>query len=295
MHQGTVQALDKALLLQVVSAAVEAGNAVKAIYESSDTIQFETKSNNTPVTLADHAANDILNQRLPGLLEGVPLLSEESVIPDFSERSGWCRYWLVDPLDGTKAFIRGEGEFTVNIALIERGIPVLGVVYAPAVGDGTAYAGLRENGAFKYTGLSGQLLSDQCAIETLEDFEQSIQARKLLSGQPIVVACSRSRAGEEVEQVFKHLSESGIEAKKLPVSSALKLCFVAEGGADLCLYLAPTCEWDSAAGQAVVEAAGGLVLDDEMRELRYNAKADLHNPYFFGIADREADWPALLF
>ena len=135
MHQGTVQALDKALLLQVVSAAIDAGNAVRAIYESSDTIQFETKSNNTPVTLADHAANDILNQRLPGLLEGVPLLSEESVIPDFAERSGWCRYWLVDPLDGTKAFIRGEGEFTVNIALIERGIPVLGVVYAPAVGD----------------------------------------------------------------------------------------------------------------------------------------------------------------
>ncbi|WP_444920371.1 3'(2'),5'-bisphosphate nucleotidase CysQ [Microbulbifer sp. CnH-101-G] len=272
--------MNKALLEQVIAICKNAGEAILEVYHSSAELEVDTKADDSPVTAADLAAHKILAPALARLIEGVPVLSEEQEMPSFAERSQWQRYWIVDPLDGTKEFIRRNGEFTVNVALIENGEPVLGVVHVPVLG--ITYAGGKGDGAFKRT----------------ESGDTEIRVRplkpRLEAGEAVELVASRSHGAGAVDQLVERIeSRLGAVACK-NMGSSLKLCLVAEGDADLYPRLAPTCEWDTAAAQAVVEAAGGIVVDDSFKLLRYNRKDSLLNPFFYVIGDASYDWQDLL-
>ena len=245
--------------------AREAGRRILDVYESG--FEVEEKKNHSPLTKADRAAHEIICERLELLTPGVPVLSEESDEVNYGKRAGWKQFWLVDPLDGTKEFINRNGEFTVNIALIEGNRPVLGVVYVPVTG--LTYFASADAGAFKQKG--------ECEI-------QAIHTRRFESGKPIVVA-SRSHAGPETEAFLKNLGEHDV----VSMGSAIKLCLVAEGTADVYPRLGPTMEWDTAAAQCVVEAAGGRVTDLNRQPLTYN-KSSLLNPSFMVSGPGDYDW-----
>ncbi|WP_445356519.1 3'(2'),5'-bisphosphate nucleotidase CysQ [Microbulbifer sp. ANSA002] len=272
--------MNKALLEQVIAICKNAGEAILEVYHSSAELEVDTKADDSPVTAADLAAHKILAPALAQLIDGVPVLSEEQEMPSFAERSQWQRYWIVDPLDGTKEFIRRTGEFTVNVALIENGEPVLGVVHVPVLD--ITYAGGKGDGAFKRT-LSG-------------DREIHVRPLKprLEAGDAVELVASRSHGAGAVDQLVERIeSKLGAVVCK-NMGSSLKLCLVAEGAADLYPRLAPTCEWDTAAAQAVVEAAGGTVVDDSFKLLRYNSKDSLLNPFFYVIGDASYNWQDLL-
>lgn len=240
----------------VIDIALKAGRAIMEIYESGD-FDVEIKDDNSPLTRADKAADSVINEGLKTLTPDVPILSEESASVAYSERSQWNQFWLVDPLDGTKEFIKKTNEFTVNIALIENGKPVMGVVVAPVLG--TTYYGVVGEGAFKIDS-SGK---KKITVTTRD------RAHK-----PRVVA-SVSHKGPILETFLAQLGPHEI----VNMGSSLKFCLVAEGSADIYPRLSPTMEWDTAAAQAVVECAGGDVVDLDGERLIYN-KPDLHNPFF---------------
>ncbi|MCO1332743.1 3'(2'),5'-bisphosphate nucleotidase CysQ [Microbulbifer sp. OS29] len=272
--------MDRVLLEQVIDICKRAGEAILEVYHSSEELQVETKKDDSPVTVADLAAHKVLAPALAQLIEGVPVLSEEEEIPSFDERSQWQRYWIVDPLDGTKEFIRRNGEFTVNVALIDNGEPVLGVVHVPVLD--ITYAGCKGEGAIKRDA-SGE---NQIQVRSLKP--------RLEKKEVVELVASRSHGTGTVDQLVQRIeSELGTVACK-NMGSSLKLCLVAEGAADLYPRLAPTCEWDTAAAQAVVEAAGGIVVDEDFNLLRYNSKESLLNPFFYVIGDTSFDWQALL-
>ncbi|MBI5783326.1 MAG: 3'(2'),5'-bisphosphate nucleotidase CysQ [Gammaproteobacteria bacterium] len=249
----------------VCSIARDAGRVILDVYERGFSV--EQKEDRSPLTEADRAAHEIICARLETLTPGIPVLSEESAKVDYERRSGWKRFWLVDPLDGTKEFINRNGEFTVNIALIDGSKPMLGVVYVPVTG--LTYFACAGAGAFKQKG--------ECEA-------QAIKARRFESGKPIVVA-SRSHAGPETGAFLKNLGAHDV----VSMGSAIKLCLVAEGTADVYPRLGPTMEWDTAAAQCVVEAAGGRVTDLDRRPLAYN-KPSLLNPSFLVSGVGDYDW-----
>ncbi|WP_020414139.1 3'(2'),5'-bisphosphate nucleotidase CysQ [Microbulbifer variabilis] len=272
--------MNKALLEQVIESCKRAGEAILEVYHSNAELEIDTKADDSPVTAADLAAHKILAPALAGLIEGVPVLSEEQEMPSFAERSQWQRYWIVDPLDGTKEFIRRTGEFTVNVALIENGEPILGVVHVPVLE--ITYAGCKDSGAFKRT----ELGESEIHVRPLKP--------RLDAGEAVELVASRSHGAGAVDQLVERIeAKLGTVACK-NMGSSLKLCLVAEGAADLYPRLAPTCEWDTAAAQAVVEAAGGTVIDEQFQLLRYNSKDSLLNPFFYVIGDKSFDWQELL-
>lgn len=272
--------MDSRLLDKVIDLAINAGQAILEVYES-DEFEIVQKEDNSPVTAADLAAHKVIQAGLETLLEGVPVMSEESAIPDFAQRRQWQRYWIVDPLDGTKEFINRNGEFTVNIALIENCLPVLGVVHVPVTG--ITYAGILKQGAFRQDG-SGE--------------RKAISVRSMTGrgdpDSPVAVVASRRHGAGAVDALLEALAENLGAVETRNMGSSLKLCLVAEGEADIYPRLAPTMEWDTAAAQAVVEAAGGVVLDAEFEPMRYNTKDDLLNPYFYVIGDQSFSWQDLL-
>ena len=234
--------------------AIEAGKKILDIYENEDfskTIDF--KADDSPLTIADKASHVIIDKALNELNLNIPILSEEGVQPTYEERKQWTSFWCVDPLDGTKEFINRNGEFTVNIALIENGEPVLGVVYAPVTE--TMYTGAKGVGAFK----NGKKI----AVTKKESNRIAVR--------------SKSHASPEEEVVLERYNVTD----QISVGSSLKFCMVAEGKADLYYRHGPTMEWDTAAGQAVVEAAGGRIFHDdtENKLFRYN-KENLLNGSF---------------
>lgn len=273
----TSEALEQ-LAPEVEAACTAAGEAILKVYHSHQGPTVETKADHSPVTNADVAANRILTSALASLLPDTPVLSEESNIPSYAERRQWHRYWLVDPLDGTKEFISRNGEFTVNVALIEEGEPVLGVVHVPVTN--VTYTGGRGLGASKKEG----------------EQRQRIGARALSSDreESVTLALSRRHQGPSLSQFLEHLEEELGPLQTKPVGSSLKFCMVAEGRADLYPRFGPTSEWDTAAAQAIVEAAGGLVVDKHFKPLRYNAKEGLINPEFFAVGDPQFRWRSLL-
>jgi 3'(2'), 5'-bisphosphate nucleotidase len=250
--------------------AERAGQAILAIYNTDFSV-YE-KSDQSPLTEADMASHRVIVETLEKLTPDIPVLSEESAAIPFSERSSWQRYWLIDPLDGTKEFIKRNGEFTVNIALIENQRPVLGIVHVPV--SGITFFGSDGIGAFRRTG-------DE-EPEAISACSQRRPATK--------VAGSRSHAGESLQKYLANLGEHEI----VSMGSSLKLCLVAEGSADIYPRLGPTSEWDTAAAQAVVEAAGGKVTDTQMQPLRYNTKDSLLNPHFLVFGDSSVDWSRYL-
>jgi len=254
------------LLAQLCTIATEAGGAILEVYGRDFAVHY--KDDRSPLTEADEVSQQIIAERLRALDDSVPLLSEESAPPDPVTRRSWTRYWLVDPLDGTKEFLKRNGEFTVNIALIDGGRAVLGVVLAPALsriyyGALGAGAWRRDNG-----GLPKPIYVCLPAAE-----------------RPRVVG-SRSH---ETGQLAEYLAALGPH-EITPMGSSLKICLVAEGAADLYPRIGPTSEWDTAAAQAILESAGGRMIDLVGRPLRYNTKDDLLNPHFLAFGDTRRNW-----
>lgn len=258
------------LLNPVIEIARDAAARILEVYDTEFAVK--SKDDDTPLTKADLAAHRTIVEGLGELTPDVPVLSEESARRPFSERAAWNRYWLVDPLDGTREFVKRNGEFTVNIALIEDHRPTLGVVQAPVTG--VVFHGCAGAGAFRRE----------------RDAEPVPIACRPLPDGPIVVAGSRSHSGKRLAGYLEALGPHRL----ISMGSSLKLCLVAEGRADLYVRLGKTSEWDTAAAQCVVEAAGGAVTDTAMRPLRYNAKKSLLNPEFFVFGDDRRDWSQYL-
>ncbi len=254
----------------VIEIAAEAGRKIMQVYSTDFAVT--RKDDLSPLTHADLAAHRTICEGLRRLTPDLPMLSEESAHIPFGERAAWRQYWLIDPLDGTREFVKRNGEFTVNIALIDKQQPVLGVVYAPA--SGLCYFAGRGHGAYK---------------QAPGTAPQAIQARRYAGGR-CTVAASRSHSGDSLRGFLARLGEHEI----LNLGSSLKSCLVAEGRADVYPRLGPTCEWDTAAAQCIVEEAGGRVTDTRMQILRYNSKAELLNPHFFVSGDPEQDWSRYL-
>ena len=272
--------IDQPLVDAVIALTLRAGDAILKVYNDDSQMAVEMKADQSPVTAADLAAHHIIVEGLQALTPHIPILSEEDEIPAFEERQQWTRYWLVDPLDGTKEFIQRNGEFTVNIALIEAGRSILGVVTVPVTG--VTYWGANTLGAFKIDQGVSTLLSARAMAPRLE------------RQQNIEIVASRRHGNEAMEVLKGLLSERFSQVAYKNMGSSLKLCLIAEGKADCYPRLAPTCEWDTAAAQGVVEAAGGMVVDERFITLKYNTKSSLLNPFFYVIADRDYPWSELL-
>lgn len=248
-----------------------------AIYRDQSQWNTQQKNNDTPVTAADLAAQHILVNGLVKLTPSLPILSEEGRIPDWKTRTSWASYWLLDPLDGTREFLQRNGEFTVNIALINKGISVLGLVYAPD--SRTLYWGGKGLGAWK---------------SQREGSDKPIHVRK--TGKECLLLTSRRHSQHETE-ALQQLIDRRIysQINSLSLGSSLKFCHIADGQADLYLRLAPTSEWDTAAAQAILEAAGGILLAlPDATPLRYNQKDSLTNPSFVAMPMPTPDWIDLL-
>ena len=258
-------------LLEIAKrAALDAGAEILRIYtDPSQDFGIEKKSDNSPLTLADKAAHLCIMRHLQGT--GIPVLSEEGQHLPFCERKTWKRLWVVDPLDGTKEFIKKNGEFTVNIAFVENGNPVLGVIYIPV--SGVMYYGIVGEGAWKETPSQLPLWGSVSTTKALP-----IEGER---GEGLfTVVASRSHMNAETEEYINQLRKNHDNIQLVSSGSSIKICLVAEGAADVYPRFAPTMEWDTAAGEARARAAGKQVVDAKTRcPLVYN-KEDLHNPWF---------------
>ncbi|MEW6109012.1 MAG: 3'(2'),5'-bisphosphate nucleotidase CysQ [Nitrospirota bacterium] len=280
------QKTPKKVLLAALHAAKKAGDAILQVYGTNFTI--ERKEDRTPLTLADKNSHRIISdQLLRNSPEQIPFLSEEGRNIPYAERMNWEYFWLVDPLDGTKEFINRNGEFTVNIALIHNQAPVMGVVHVPV--SGTIYYSAEGLGAYK--------LEKSCELINIrDDLENLVSISKRLPADNrdktyednisrITIIGSRSHMSRETEDYINKIRKKYGEVEFISAGSSLKFCLVAEGMADVYPRFGPTMEWDTAAGQAIVEQAGGVVLSiKDNSPLRYN-KENLLNPFF--IAGRK--------
>ena len=282
---------DKMYLLTSIQAAIKAGDAILDVYRSAE-FEVEEKADKSPLTLADRRSHEVIVNYLTKF--DIPILSEEGRDIPYPERKKWDTYWLIDPLDGTKEFIKKNGEFTVNIAMIRKQKPVAGVVYVPD--RDTLYFASTEIGAYKadahqlaelligkkersdqLAGLSasepGPRLKNLMGLSTILPVNQS-------TNRPYTIAGSRSHATPELEAFVEQTRREQGEVEFISAGSSLKLCLVAEGRADIYPRTGPTMEWDTAAGQAVVECSGGKVYKYDTEEpLGYN-KENLLNPWF---------------
>ena len=246
-----------------IDIAKQAGEAILQVYHQDD-IQLCEKSDNTPVTKADLAANDVLLAGLKSLTPNIPIMSEETPIPSLAERSEWQRYWLLDPLDGTGEFVLKSGDFAVNIALIENNKPVFGVIHWPT--EDVTYWAMQGVGSFKR--LKGQ--------------DQQLKVKRHDS---LRLAVSRRQNIESVSQYIEQDFET------LPLGScSLKACAIAEGKADAFMRIGPTGEWDTGASQIIVEMAGGKLFDAEFNPITYNQRETTENPDFIVTGDQSYPW-----
>jgi 3'(2'), 5'-bisphosphate nucleotidase len=254
------------LLRDAAEIARRAGDAIMDIYRDGD-LGTQVKADASPLTRADLASHRLILDALGALTPEIPALSEESTTIPYDARAAWSTYWLIDPLDGTKEFIERNGEFTVNIALLQGGRPVLGVVHAPAIA--ATYAAAQGVGAFRRTGAGEPV---------------SIRVRPYAGGTVKIVA-SRSHAGPALARFLDSVGDYECAS----MGSSLKLCLIADGSAHLYPRLGPTCEWDIAAGHAIVSEAGGAVWDLNGAPIRYN-KPDPLNPFFIATGVPEYPW-----
>ncbi len=246
----------------------EAGEKILEIYNDPQLFEkIDTKADDSPLTLADRSANSLIVEQLSSLTPEIPILSEEGKNIPYSERSSWTKFWLVDPLDGTKEFIKRNGEFTVNIALIDNQRPVMGVVHVPVTN--TTYFADKDQGAW--------MIKDNEPAERIEAQPFNMEHKGLR------IVCSRSHMSEEVEQYVNQFEQPEL----VSMGSSLKFMVLAEGKADIYPRLAPTMEWDTGAAQIIVEEAGGIVIDNNTQQpLQYN-KEVLRNPYFIAFGKRD--------
>lgn len=280
-------------LMTAVAAAIEAGGAILEVYRSSD-FKIEKKADKSPLTLADRRSHEVIVMRLGD--SGIPILSEEGKDIPYMERKRWETYWLIDPLDGTKEFIKKNGEFTVNIALIRDRKPTGGVIYIPD--KDTLYFALKDQGSYKID--SGHIIKSLEAdltelfkvqtvgsdIKNIAEAFDSLIAHSIklpvmdMAARPFTIIGSRSHGSPELEAFVAEKRRQHGEVEFISAGSSLKLCLVAEGKADIYPRTGPTMEWDTAAGQAIAESSGCKVLQyDTDESLMYN-KENLLNPWF---------------
>lgn len=260
-------------LAEVVFAAMEAGSAALEVYEGD--FEVEEKSDHSPLTLADRRAHEIIAARLKPLQ--IPVLSEEGRDIAYGERKNWEQLWIVDPLDGTKEFVKKNGEFTINIALAQNGVPMLGVVFVPVKDQ--VYFAAQGRGAFLADGGDLRGLEKTSGADALISVSRRLPLADL-PARPYTVMGSRSHASDALSAFVEEKRREHGDLEFISAGSSLKFCLVAEGRADLYPRTGPTMEWDTAAGQAVVEQAGGAVLEFESgKPLAYN-KENLTNPWF---------------
>lgn len=256
-------------LQTAIKASLEAGKVIMQVYDTA--FDVEIKDDKSPLTEADKKANDVINSYL--IPSEIPIISEENKQTDYAVRKTWETCWVVDPVDGTKEFIKRNGEFTVNIALVTNGKPVLGVIYVPAVKT-IYFANVENNEAFKV-----DLESHDVAVETILELAQPLQPKNNNSDKVEVVG-SRSHMNQATLDFVESLKADGKEVEIVSKGSSLKFCLVAEGNADVYPRYAPTMEWDTAAGQAICNAVGLQVISKETNKpLAYN-KENLLNSYF---------------
>ena len=254
------------LIDEVIAIARNAGEKIIDIYDSKFSIEY--KADKSPLTAADIAAHNAICKHLQRLTPELPILSEESAAIPYSTRRTWTQYWLVDPLDGTREFVKRNGEFTVNIALIDNNQPLLGVIQIP-VSD-VCYYGIAGRGAYKQDphGTTTEITT------------------KTTDPNNLTIAGSRSHGNNRQRAFLEQFPDARIVA----LGSSLKLCMIAEGMVDIYPRFGPTSEWDTAAAQAIVEAAGGRVTTMAIEPLMYNKRDTLVNPHFVVIADKQFDW-----
>lgn len=258
-------------LLDVATfAAKQAGQVILDIYDRGDFESYQ-KEDESPVTSADYKANEIITSILRERTPDIPIMSEESNNGTLVERQHWQRYWLIDPIDGTQEFIARSGDFAVNIALVEKNVPTIGVIYWPP-GD-TLYFASQGQGAFKESPSE----QGQIKVRKMDDPEQGV----------VMLAISRRQCRDKV---MSNMSDDRVY-QALPLGScSLKACFIAEGKADLFLRIGVTGEWDTGASQCIVTEAGGKVLAADFSPLTYNQRESLENPDFIVIGDQQVEW-----
>jgi len=251
---------------KLISSVLKAGEKILEIYHSAD-FGVETKKDDSPLTKADLASHKELVKYLE--TTGIPIISEEGEVPSYEIRKNYKQYWLIDPLDGTKEFIKKNDEFTVNVALIENGEPILGVVYAPVLGH--LYYGEKNKGAYKAVIQSPSLQFSPSPLFT--------EIRTTHPKDHLIIVASRSHNNPATEDYIKTIAQNYKTTEIISKGSSLKLVEVAEGKAHIYPRFGPTMEWDTAAAHAVVLAAGGTVKQPNGNNLIYN-KEDLLNPFF---------------
>jgi 3'(2'), 5'-bisphosphate nucleotidase len=259
------------LIEQVIEIADSVGEKVRLMferYQKNGDMQLDHKSDQSPVTEADIYSHQLLTEQLKSLLPEAPILSEEETAPPLATRQTWKRYWLVDPLDGTREFLNKKNEFTINIALVENNQPLLGVINVPVARE--CYFAFQSSGAFKQDRDHGR---------------KGIMTRQLDTNHVHVLA-SRYHAVHHLHELLEKIPQHDV----VHAGSALKFCWIAEGKADIYPRLGPTSEWDTAAGQCIVEEAGGKVVDMQYQPLNYNMRESLINPSFIAVGDPRYDW-----
>lgn len=260
------------LLEIALDSAKKAGVEIMKYYRQGN-YTAETKADESPVTSADIAGNDIIMDQLRTLTPDIPIISEEVDVVQLSERKNWSRYWLLDPIDGTGEFILGSGDFAVNIALVENGWPSLGVIHAPD--HNHTYYGQKNVGAFKDSG----------------NGSHAIQVAQYQENRRIQVAISRR---QELSLMGQYLSDA-YEYDYVPLGScSLKNCLIAEGLADCYIRIGVTGEWDTGASQCILEQAGGDIIDSEFNPLTYNKRESLLNPDFVSLGARDFQWKNII-
>ena len=250
------------LLLNICNISIKAGKKILEYYENNNAVFI--KEDNSPLTNADISSNKIIIEELKKLQIDTPILSEETLI-DWNERKNWNTYWLIDPLDGTKEFLKRNGEFTVNIALIENNTPILGVIYVPVTKE--IFWGSASNGSFYSKG---------------GDHKEKLNVSKKIK-KPLTILASKSHHSEQLDSLLNQIKDYNLINK----GSSLKFCLVALGKADIYLRLGPTSEWDTAAGEAIITFANGHIVNTEGLALKYNSKESFLNPHFIVSIDQQ--------
>jgi len=259
------------MIEEIIKISIDAGKKIMEIYNSAD-FGIEMKADNSPLTLADKASHKVIVEGLQKAFPDIPILSEEGKDIPFSERKNWERFWLVDPLDGTKEFIKKNGEFTVNIALIEKNKSVLGVIYAPAYDDTSKYQVSNNNNSFNQSEFSGTLYYGEITKGAFKQYsnKEPIEINVKPKNKNLTAVKSRSHSSEEEQN---KLDEFGV-TDSISVGSSLKFCMVAEGKAQIYYRHGPTNEWDVGAGHAIAEAAGAI-----LEGLKYNKEIILNGSF----------------
>ncbi len=249
-------------ILKLLNTAIDAGKEIQKVYKKS--FHVDIKDDDSPITEADIKSNNLILNRLKSYSPDVPILSEESLV-EWQERKTWNSYWLIDPLDGTKEFIKKNDEFTVNIALIKNNSPIFGIIYAPA--KSLLYYALKNNGAYK--------LITESNIESTKDFIKINLVKD--NGNLTKVIGSRTHSNRDF---YNWVNNNCNNFELIQIGSSLKFCYLAESKANIYPRLGPTSEWDIAAGHIILEEAGGSIKDLNENKLLYNTKESVINPNF---------------